>query len=407
MVRPGRWSQDEKVPWDRAEAKEEPGSEGDRPSEKPEGGWGGWSNNSWYARPSWSSWSWSYPSYGCSNYGYSSYSGWGDWNRSDAPVEAKQDDSQSRQERWSQAFAKDRQDFQDGGWWKSERDEQPKQEQGTPDPKQDGEGGQESKWVPPFESGSQEASAAAQEAKQASSDVAVKPSLETQKPRDEVDKESSRPAHENEEWYQKWLLRQKEKEQSGARAEPQTESFVTKAKKVEADEVQVPEAVADSDTHPAPAMDQEMSFHSMPEPESAPARHPHENEEWYQKWLRRQKNQPSHVIDIGAPQPQASTQDVAASSSGDPQASSSSSAEEKRVCPDDGKTYTFDELKKAYAGEYSDEDLKAYWRDAMAPPGAPVEKPAESKKEDYKQEEWYQKWLRRQQNKNRQIIEIG
>ena len=25
-------------------------------------------------------------------------------------------------------------------------------------------------------------------------------------------------------------------------------------------------------------------------------------------------------------------------------------SKEKRVCPDDGKTYTFDELKKAYAG---------------------------------------------------------
>lgn len=29
--------------------------------------------------------------------------------------------------------------------------------------------------------------------------------------------------------------------------------------------------------------------------------HPHENEEWYQKWLRRQRNQPSHVVEIGIP----------------------------------------------------------------------------------------------------------
>ena len=28
--------------------------------------------------------------------------------------------------------------------------------------------------------------------------------------------------------------------------------------------------------------------------------HAHENEEWYQKWLRRQRNQPSHVVEIGA-----------------------------------------------------------------------------------------------------------
>lgn len=28
--------------------------------------------------------------------------------------------------------------------------------------------------------------------------------------------------------------------------------------------------------------------------------HAHENEEWYQKWLRRQRNQPSHTVEIGA-----------------------------------------------------------------------------------------------------------
>jgi len=48
-----------------------------------------------------------------------------------------------------------------------------------------------------------------------------------------------------------------------------------------------------------------------------------------------------------------------------PEASDDSS--ERRVCPDDSKAYTFKELKKAFAGEYSVEDLKAYWKDAMAP----------------------------------------
>ena len=28
--------------------------------------------------------------------------------------------------------------------------------------------------------------------------------------------------------------------------------------------------------------------------------HAHENEEWYQKWLRRQRSQPSHTVEIGA-----------------------------------------------------------------------------------------------------------
>eukprot|EP00913_Durusdinium_trenchii_P035452 g33178.t1 len=140
-----------------------------------------------------------------------------------------------------------------------------------------------------------------------------------------------------------------------------------------------------------------------PEPVKEPPRHPHENEEWYQKWLRRQRNQPNHVIEIGPPDAPAAS----STSSNDSGAKASSSAPadplEKRVCPDDGKIYTFEELKVAYASEYSEEDLKGYWRDAMAVAGAP----SDAKKDDYKQEEWYQKWLRRQQNKNRQIIEIG
>lgn len=144
--------------------------------------------------------------------------------------------------------------------------------------------------------------------------------------------------------------------------------------------------------------------------------HAHENEEWYQKWLRRQRNQPSHTVEIGAPPAAASSAPPSAAPLR-PDAASASSAsaaeaaetidpsEEQRVCPDDGKTYTFSELQEAYKGEYSEEDLKGYWRDAMILPGG--EKVAETSKEDYKQEEWYQKWLRRQQNKNRQIIEIG
>eukprot|EP00435_Cladocopium_sp_Y103_P067694 s58_g30.t1 len=143
--------------------------------------------------------------------------------------------------------------------------------------------------------------------------------------------------------------------------------------------------------------------------------HAHENEEWYQKWLRRQRNQPSHVVEIGAPPAAASSAPPSAAPLR-PDASSASSAStaevaeaidpsEQRVCPDDGKTYAFEELQEAYKGEYSEEDLKGYWRDAMVIPGGAT--PAETSKEDYKQEEWYQKWLRRQQNKNRQIIEIG
>ncbi|CAE7563689.1 unnamed protein product [Symbiodinium pilosum] len=413
----GRWSQEEKVPWEKPEVPteepkleepERPSDRSDRPSDDGGWVWSGWSS-SWYGngRP-WSSWS-SYPyGYGYGGYGYSGYSSWDErWARPDAP-EAKQDDSQNRQERWSQAFLKDRQELQEGAWWKSERDERSKENIAS-EARQAEEGSQEPKWVPIAASSGLETSSATgtpQEPPVGSvGEPKIGPVANSQ------NKEIEQPSHQNEEWYQKWLRRQQEKEANSTQtAVPQAESFVTKAKKVEVYEAQVPEAVADPDTQPAP-LDQEMSLHSIPEPEGQPVRHPHENEEWYQKWLRRQKNQPSHVIDIGAPQPQASTQ-AAASSSSDPQVSSAeavptSSAEERRVCPDDGKTYTFDELKKAYAGQYSEEDLTAYWRDAMATPGTAADKPPESKKEDYKQEEWYQKWLRRQQNKNRQIIEIG
>mmetsp|Transcript_3609 Transcript_3609/g.8720 ORF Transcript_3609/g.8720 Transcript_3609/m.8720 type:complete len:665 (+) Transcript_3609:133-2127(+) len=39
---------------------------------------------------------------------------------------------------------------------------------------------------------------------------------------------------------------------------------------------------------------------------------------------------------------------------------------ERRVCPDDGITYTFHELRAAFGSEYSAEDLRSYWCDAMA-----------------------------------------
>jgi hypothetical protein len=40
---------------------------------------------------------------------------------------------------------------------------------------------------------------------------------------------------------------------------------------------------------------------------------------------------------------------------------------EQRICPDDGKVYTFSELKAAWGGEYSEQDLRGYWQDAMGP----------------------------------------
>eukprot|EP00747_Dinoflagellata_sp_TGD_P088602 gnl/TRDRNA2_/TRDRNA2_164064_c0_seq4.p1 gnl/TRDRNA2_/TRDRNA2_164064_c0~~gnl/TRDRNA2_/TRDRNA2_164064_c0_seq4.p1 ORF type:complete len:683 (+),score=118.04 gnl/TRDRNA2_/TRDRNA2_164064_c0_seq4:48-2051(+) len=45
----------------------------------------------------------------------------------------------------------------------------------------------------------------------------------------------------------------------------------------------------------------------------------------------------------------------------------SENSAERRVCPDDSKDYSFRELREAFKCEYSEEDLKAYWRDAMGP----------------------------------------
>eukprot|EP00812_Abedinium_dasypus_P010397 NODE_4018_length_718_cov_298.315234.p2 GENE.NODE_4018_length_718_cov_298.315234~~NODE_4018_length_718_cov_298.315234.p2 ORF type:complete len:153 (+),score=48.75 NODE_4018_length_718_cov_298.315234:3-461(+) len=143
--------------------------------------------------------------------------------------------------------------------------------------------------------------------------------------------------------------------------------------------------------------------------EPAKEGHPHQNEEWYQKWLRRQENKNRQIIDIGKPQePEAPpVAELPASCSAAEGDTVDGIEGVRRVCPDDGKEYTFEELKVAFAGEYSAEDLQAYWRDTMKPPGQESQSSAETGRKGYEHEEWYQKWLRRQKNKDRQIIEIG
>merc|ERR1712139_569217 len=53
----------------------------------------------------------------------------------------------------------------------------------------------------------------------------------------------------------------------------------------------------------------------------------YENEEWYQKWLRRQKNKGRQIIEIGADRDRAPEVE-------DPSV-------ERRLDPDDGNVYTF------------------------------------------------------------------
>merc|ERR1719277_2324651 len=86
---------------------------------------------------------------------------------------------------------------------------------------------------------------------------------------------------------------------------------------------------------------------------------------------------------------------------------SSSAGTERRRDPDDGKVYGWDDLMVKYKGHFSDEEIKAYWDSDCKVLAAGEKEDPEPPRKPYEQEEWYQKWLRRQQNKNRQIIEIG
>lgn len=42
---------------------------------------------------------------------------------------------------------------------------------------------------------------------------------------------------------------------------------------------------------------------------------------------------------------------------------------EKKVNPEDGRLYTFEQLRDAYIKGFSEEELRVYWRDEMHPPG--------------------------------------
>merc|ERR1712025_50304 len=76
---------------------------------------------------------------------------------------------------------------------------------------------------------------------------------------------------------------------------------------------------------------------------------PKEEQEWYQKWLRRQENKPINWAaewkDDGSPI--------------DP--------EEKRQNPEDKEYYTYEEVKKKYAKEYKPDELESFWRKNCRP----------------------------------------
>merc|ERR1719174_1752315 len=185
--------------------------------------------------------------------------------------------------------------------------------------------------------------------------------------------------------------------------------------------LQIIELGADHHQEPEAPRAEEAAQEGGGESSAAPAEEQqgqkgYENEEWYQKWLRRQKNKGRQIIEIGVDRSQ---EEAKAQEAEDPSA-------ERRLDPDDKKIYTFKQLSAKYKGHFPDDEIKAYWdSDCKVPEdgdaGQEAEKsevtdqkgegeeakPADSEKKGYEQEGWYQKWLRRQANKNRQIIEIG
>lgn len=143
--------------------------------------------------------------------------------------------------------------------------------------------------------------------------------------------------HQNEEWYQKWLRRQK-----------------NRARQIIEIGVEKPE-----DPEPTHQESQSEEWQSQPAASSDDGKKSYETEEWYQKWLRRQEHRPRKIIYIGGDQPQQEEE----------------KQEESESAPQESETE--------------------------------VQHQPQEERKSYENEEWYQKWLRRQKNKNRQIIEIG
>eukprot|EP00747_Dinoflagellata_sp_TGD_P132970 gnl/TRDRNA2_/TRDRNA2_175140_c6_seq8.p1 gnl/TRDRNA2_/TRDRNA2_175140_c6~~gnl/TRDRNA2_/TRDRNA2_175140_c6_seq8.p1 ORF type:complete len:737 (-),score=218.44 gnl/TRDRNA2_/TRDRNA2_175140_c6_seq8:108-2243(-) len=150
--------------------------------------------------------------------------------------------------------------------------------------------------------------------------------------------------HQNEEWYQKWLRRQEHR--------PRKITYIGGSQEQqEGDQQQPQQPVAEEKP-------QESREQEQPQEEKKS----YEQEEWYQKWLRRQKNKGRQIIEIGANRQQ-------------------------------------EEVESQQATAHEEEEARE----------EPVKEEEEPQKQEHphQQEEWYQKWLRRQANKNRQIIQIG
>jgi len=208
---------------------------------------------------------------------------------------------------------------------------------------------------------------------------------------------------EEQEWYQKWLRRQENKivnwaadwKDDGGPIDPQEmridsadKEYYTfeQVKKKYASEFK-PEEVESywrKAMKPQWVVEEEAKYKEAMEWER---QKPKEEQEWYQKWLRRQENRPmaptSEWKDDKGPI--------------DPN--------EERQNQEDKEWYTFEKIKEKYGKEYKPEELESYWRRECKPYWVVEQEDAhknweeQEKAKPKEEQEWYQKWLRRQENR--------
>lgn len=167
--------------------------------------------------------------------------------------------------------------------------------------------------------------------------------------------------------------------------------------------------------------DEEVEKRHELEEEIPPPRHPiyaaaeredhlHQQEEWYQKWLRRQETRTRDIIIlVGEDEARPATADITGSRSALAMAEGvdvNVDTEERRVDPSTGTIHSFAEFEVLHRAQYTAQEIRYYWRDACNP----LDKSPHVCSEEhspYENEEWYQKWLRRQKSRPRQVVEIG
>lgn len=79
--------------------------------------------------------------------------------------------------------------------------------------------------------------------------------------------------------------------------------------------------------------------------------HPHQNEEWYQKWLWQQESRPKQVVYLG--------QNDATRAEPSPA--------ELRLDPDSGRVHSFAEFEVLNKGKHTPSEIREYWHDACTP----------------------------------------